>query len=105
MSDGKGRQQQEWQRILAQYKEGDVIAGVVTREIKGGLLVNVGTVDDFLVFVPASQASTGRRSEPGSYLGKTLDWKILKIDEARRNLVVSRRQLLPEQGKGASYLR
>jgi small subunit ribosomal protein S1 len=99
MSDGKDLRQQEWQRILAQYKEGDVIAGVVTREIKGGLLVNVGTVDDFLVFLPASQADT---PEPGSLLGKTLDCKILKIDEARRNLVVSRRQLLQEQRKGAS---
>jgi small subunit ribosomal protein S1 len=99
MSESKERPQEEWQRILAQYKEGDAIAGVVTREIKGGLLVNVGTVDDFLVFLPASQADT---PEPGSLLGKTLDCKILKIDETRRNLVSSRRQLLQEQGKGAS---
>jgi small subunit ribosomal protein S1 len=99
MSESKERPQEEWQRILAQYKEGDAIAGVVTREIKGGLLVNVGTVDDFLVFLPASQADT---PEPGSLLGKTLDCKILKIDETRRNLVISRRQLLQEQGKSAS---
>src|SRR5207245_10048019 len=85
MSDSKERPQQEWQRILAQYKEGDVIAGVVTREIKGGLLVNVGTVDDFLVFVPASEAGTGRPQQPGGSRGKTLDCKLLKHDEARLN--------------------
>lgn len=100
MSNSEAPQQPEWERILAQYSEGDIIAGVAIREVKGGLLLNVGTVDDFLVFLPASQADTRRPPDLASYIGKTLDCKILKIDEARRNLVLSRRRLLEERRVG-----
>ena len=96
MSEDDTGREREWERILACYREGDVIAGLVTREVNGGLLLNVGTVDDFAVFLPASQADMGRPLDLGNYVGKTLECKILKIDATRRNLVVSRRRLLEE---------
>src|SRR5260370_5730253 len=49
------------------------------------------------VFLRASQVDIRRPPEIGAYIGKTIECKILKIDEARRNIVVSRRKLLEEQ--------
>jgi small subunit ribosomal protein S1 len=93
LSYRKARRQKEWEKILAQHQEGDVVSGPVTRKIKGGLLVNIGVN----VFLPASQIDIRRTPNIGDYLGKTLECKILLIDEARRNIVVSRRKLIEDQ--------
>jgi small subunit ribosomal protein S1 len=93
LSHRKARRQQEWDNFVKQYKEGDTVSGVVTRKIKGGLLVNVGVH----VFLPASQIDVRRMADVGMLLGKTVECKILVIDEARRNIVVSRRQLIEDQ--------
>lgn len=82
-----------WERIITQNKEGDVIRGRVIRKIKGGLLVDVGVP----VFLPASQVDVRRVEDIGEYLGQTIECKILKIDEKRMNIIVSRRKLLEEQ--------
>jgi small subunit ribosomal protein S1 len=63
------------------------------RKIKGGLLVDVGVP----VFLPASQVDIRRPGEIADYIGKKLTCRILKIDEDRRNIVVSRRQLIESQ--------
>jgi small subunit ribosomal protein S1 len=81
-----------WERIITQNKEGDVIRGRVIRKIKGGLLVDVGVP----VFLPASQVDVRRVEDIGEYLGQTIECKILKIDEKRMNIIVSRRKLLEE---------
>ena len=70
--------------------EGDVVTGTVTRKIKGGLLVDIGVN----VFLPASQVDIRRPSDIGDYIGRTIQCLVLKIDEARRNIVVSRRALI-----------
>jgi small subunit ribosomal protein S1 len=82
-----------WERIITNNKEGDVISGRVIRKIKGGLLVDVGVP----VFLPASQVDVRRVEDIGELLGKTVECKILKIDEKRMNIIVSRRKLLEEQ--------
>ena len=81
-----------WERIITSNKEGDVIRGRVVRKIKGGLLVDVGVP----VFLPASQVDIRRVEDIGEFLGKTIDCKILKIDDKRMNIIVSRRKLLEE---------
>ena len=81
-----------WERVIANYNEGDTIAGKVARRIKGGLLVDVGVP----VFLPASQVDIRRPSDIAAFIGKTIDAKILKIDQERRNIVISRRKLLEE---------
>jgi len=93
LSYRKAKRQKEWEEVIAKHKEGDVVAGHVTRKIKGGLLVNIGVN----VFLPASQVDIRRPPDIGDYIGKTIECKILKIDEARRNIVVSRRKLIEDQ--------
>ena len=79
-----------WERILETKKEGDVVEGKAMRKIKGGLLVDIGVP----VFLPASQVDIRRPGDIGEYLGKTIRACILKIDEERRNIVISRRKLI-----------
>src|SRR5947209_175237 len=93
LSYRKAKRQKEWEHIIEKHKEGDVVAGQVTRKIKGGLLVNIGVN----VFLPASQVDIRRPPDIGDYIGKNIECKILKIDEARRNIVVSRRKLIEDQ--------
>lgn len=93
LSYRKAKRQKEWEMVIEKHKEGDVVAGAVTRKIKGGLLVNIGVN----VFLPASQVDIRRPPDIADYIGKTIECKILKIDEARRNIVVSRRKLIEDQ--------
>jgi small subunit ribosomal protein S1 len=92
LSYRKAKRQKEWEAILAKHKEGDRVKGLVTRKIKGGLLVNIGVN----VFLPASQVDIRRPPDIGDYINKEIECMILKIDEVRRNIVVSRRKLLEE---------
>ncbi len=92
LSFRKAKRQKEWEAILAKHKEGDRVKGLVTRKIKGGLLVNIGVN----VFLPASQVDIRRPPDIGDYINKEIECMILKIDEIRRNIVVSRRKLLEE---------
>jgi len=82
-----------WERLVSTNKEGDVVRGRVTRKIKGGLLVDVGVP----VFLPASQVSLRRTGDVSEYVGREIEAQIIKIDESRMNIVVSRRKLLEEQ--------
>ncbi|MFM7152018.1 MAG: 30S ribosomal protein S1 [Gemmataceae bacterium] len=93
LSYRKAKRQKEWEDVIAKHKEGDVVMGQVTRKIKGGLLVNIGVN----VFLPASQVDIRRPPDIADFIGKGMECKILKIDEARRNIVVSRRKLLEDQ--------
>jgi len=82
-----------WEHIIQNYKEGDNIVGRVSRKIRGGLLVDVGVP----VFLPASQVDIRRIPDIGIFLGKEIECKIIKIDESRRNIVVSRRKLIEDE--------
>src|SRR4051812_44129817 len=93
LSYRKAKRQKEWEDVISKHKEGDVVSGMVTRKIKGGLLVNIGVN----VFLPASQVDIRRPPDIADYVNRTIECKILKIDEARRNIVVSRRKLLEDQ--------
>src|SRR4029079_1545328 len=93
LSFRKAKRQKEWEDVISKHKEGDVISGLVTRKIKGGLLVNIGVN----VFLPASQVDIRRPPDIGDYINRTIECKIVIIDEARRNIVVSRRKLIEDQ--------
>ncbi len=81
-----------WERIITTYKEGDVVKGVCTRKIKGGLLMDIG----FPVFLPASQIEIRRAGDINAWMGKEVEARIIKIDAPRMNIVASRRKLLEE---------
>ncbi len=81
-----------WERIITTHKEGDVVKGMCVRKIKGGLLVDIGIP----VFLPASQIEIRRAGDISQYIGKEVEARIIKIDEARMNIVISRRKMLEE---------
>ena len=88
LSRRKAKRQRDWERIISTHKEGDRVKGKVLRKIKGGLLVDIGVN----VFLPASQVDIRRPQDIEFYRDKTIECLILKIDESRRNIVVSRRR-------------
>jgi small subunit ribosomal protein S1 len=90
LSKRKAQKIEAWMKVMETVHEGDVVTGVVTRKIKGGLLVDIGVN----VFLPASQVDIRRPADIGDYVGRTIQCIVLKIDEARRNIVVSRRALI-----------
>jgi small subunit ribosomal protein S1 len=93
LSKRKAEKIEKWLKVMETVHEGDVVKGEVTRKIKGGLLVDIGVN----VFLPASQVDIRRPHDIGEYIGKTIECMVLKIDEARRNIVVSRRSLIESQ--------
>jgi len=98
LSKRKADRMLAWQKLLDTTKEGDVVEGVVTRKIKGGLLVDIGGVN---VFLPASQVDVRRPGDVGDYMGRKVRASILKIDTERRNIVISRRKLIEEERESA----
>jgi small subunit ribosomal protein S1 len=82
-----------WQEVMDKVHEGDIVTGKVIRKIKGGLLVDIGVN----VFLPASQVDIRRPSDIGDYIDRTIQCLVLKIDDQRHNIVVSRRALIESE--------
>ena len=93
LSKRKAEKILQWEKMMKTVQEGQVVTGTVTRKIKGGLLVDIGVN----VFLPASQVDIRRPGDIGDYIGRVVQCEVLKIDEARRNIVVSRRSLIEKQ--------
>ncbi|MDR0647434.1 MAG: 30S ribosomal protein S1 [Puniceicoccales bacterium] len=93
LSYDKAQQQKNWENILEKCEEGEEVSGRVKGKIKGGLIVSIG-VDAFL---PASQIDVQAPKNLDQYIGQTFDLKIVKINKERRNIVVSRRELIESQ--------
>jgi small subunit ribosomal protein S1 len=81
---------QNWEKILSCATEGGVISGKVKAVVKGGLLVNVGVE----AFLPASQVDVVPPKNLQIYVGNNYDFKIVKINQDRQNIVLSRRELI-----------
>lgn len=94
LSREKARKQRQWEYILEHCEEGSIIEGTVTRKVKGGLMVDIGGMDAFL---PGSQIDNKRIKSIDEYVDKTFDVKILKINIERKNIVVSRREILEDE--------
>ena len=80
-----------WDKILERYVEGCVVTGTVKSAVRGGLLVQI---DDVEAFLPGSQVEVTPVKELEPYVGQTFDFKVIKISNERRNLIVSRRELI-----------
>jgi small subunit ribosomal protein S1 len=93
VSKRKADRMLNWQRLIDTTREGDVIEGKVTKKIKGGLLVDIGVP----VFLPASQVDVRRPADIGEFINRTIRASVLKIDQERRNIVISRRKLIEEE--------
>lgn len=93
LSRDKARRQRQWEYIATHQEEGSIVHGKVIRKVKGGLMVDIGME----AFLPCSQIDNRRIKNIDDYLGKDFDFKILKINVDRKNVVVSRRELLEEE--------
>ena len=80
-----------WEKILERYVEGCVVTGTIKSAVRGGLLVQI---DDVEAFLPGSQVEVTPVKELEPYVGQTYDFKVIKISNERRNLIVSRRELI-----------
>ena len=85
------RQLRAWQKIVDFYKTGEVVTGTITSKTKGGLIVDVYGLETFL---PGSQIDVKPVTDYDQYVGKTMDFKVVKINEAIRNAVVSHKALI-----------
>lgn len=93
LSYDKAEQKKNWDNILTKFPEGSIAAGRVKAKVKGGLIVSIG-VDSFL---PASHIDIQPPKNLDQYVGQTYDFKVLKINLDRKNIVLSRRELIEEQ--------
>jgi small subunit ribosomal protein S1 len=93
LSYDKAQQKKNWENILQKCTEGSIVAGRVRAKVKGGLIVSIG-VDSFL---PASHVDVQPPKNLDQYVGQTYDFKVLKINLDRKNIVLSRRELIEEQ--------
>ena len=102
LSKRKADRARDWVWFVANFKENDRVEGTVVRKIKGGLLVNIARgpagpgAQGVNLFLPASQVDIRRPSDIGDYMGRSVECVILKIDETRKNVVVSRRKLIED---------
>lgn len=93
LSKEKARKFRQWEYIVNHCKEGSIVKGKVIRKVKGGLMVDIGME----AFLPGSQIDNKRIKNLDDFIGRTYDFKILKINIERKNIVVSRRELLEEE--------
>jgi small subunit ribosomal protein S1 len=92
ISKKRAEQQKAWDYVVNECEEGSVVEGTIRSAVKGGFIVDVG-VDAFL---PGSQLDVTPVRNPEEHVGKTYEFRILKINLERKNIVVSRRDLIEE---------
>lgn len=90
LSREKAERLRQWEYIIEHCEEGSIVKGRVLRKVKGGLMVDIGME----AFLPGSQIDNKRIKNLDDYIDKTYEFKILKINIERKNVVVSRRELL-----------
>ena len=93
LSREKARRQRQWEHISTNCNEGSFVRGKVIRKVKGGLMVDIGME----AFLPGSQIDNKRIKNLDEYIGHEFEFKILKINGERKNIVVSRREILEEE--------
>jgi small subunit ribosomal protein S1 len=93
LSKEKAEFKQNWEKILSICNEGGTITGRVKGAVKGGLLVNIGVE----AFLPASQIDVIPPKNLASYVGNTYEYKVVKINQERQNIVLSRRELIEQE--------
>ncbi len=93
LSKEKAAQRQNWEKIVSVFHGDGLIRGKVKGVVKGGLTVNVGVE----AFLPASQIDITPPRDLQQFVGNVYDFKIVKINEDRKNVVLSRRELIEKE--------
>ena len=90
LSKEKAAHKQNWDKIVAVYKEGGLVKGKVKSVVKGGLMVNVGVE----AFLPGSQVDIIPPKDLNEFVGNVYEFKIVKVNDDRKNIVLSRREVI-----------
>jgi small subunit ribosomal protein S1 len=93
LSKEKAEFKKNWEKILSICNEGGTITGKVKAVVKGGLIVNVGVE----AFLPASQIDIVPPKNLAAFVGNTYEFKVVKINQDRQNIVLSRRELIEQE--------
>src|SRR5882762_1260209 len=93
LSKEKAAYRQNWNKIAGVFQQDGLIKGKVKSVVKGGLMVNIGVE----AFLPASQIDIVPPKDLQQFVGNTYDFKIVKINDDRRNVVLSRRELIEQE--------
>ena len=91
LSRKQARTTRAWEKIVEMHKSGDIVTGLVTSKTKGGLIVDVFGMETFL---PGSQIDVKPVTDYDQFVGKTMEFKVVKINEAIKNAVVSHKALI-----------
>jgi small subunit ribosomal protein S1 len=91
LSRRQARITRAWEKIVEVHKTGDVVSGLVTSKTKGGLIVDIYGMETFL---PGSQIDVKPVTDYDQFVGKTMEFKVVKINETIKNAVVSHKALI-----------
>ncbi|MEO1842721.1 MAG: 30S ribosomal protein S1 [Akkermansiaceae bacterium] len=90
LSKEKAAHKQNWEKIVRVFEDGDLVKGKVKSVVKGGLMVNVGVE----AFLPGSQVDIIPPKDLNEYVGNIYEFKIVKVNDERKNIVLSRREVI-----------
>ncbi|QIF05216.1 30S ribosomal protein S1 [Roseimicrobium sp. ORNL1] len=90
LSKEKAAHKQNWDKIYRVFLDGGLVKGKVKSVVKGGLMVNVGVE----AFLPGSQIDIIPPKDLNEYVGKVYEFKIVKVNDERKNIVLSRREVI-----------
>jgi small subunit ribosomal protein S1 len=90
LSKEKAAHKQNWEKIVRVFEDGGLVKGKVKSVVKGGLMVNVGVE----AFLPGSQVDIIPPKELNEYVGNIYEFKIVKVNDERKNIVLSRREVI-----------
>lgn len=94
LSKEKAEQQIQWEHVIKSCDEGSTVMGVIKARVKGGMIVDVNGVDAFL---PGSQVDVSPVHNVDALIDNEFEFKVIKINEDRRNIILSRRDLIEER--------
>ncbi len=97
LSREKAKRAQVWDELEKAFENGDKVVGKISGKVKGGFTVDI---KDIRAFLPGSLVDVRPVRDPSYLEGKDLEFKIIKLDRKRNNVVVSRRAVVEEENSG-----
>jgi small subunit ribosomal protein S1 len=94
LSREKAKRQEAWRKLSKSYENSETVIGLISGKVKGGFTVEIGTIRAFL---PGSLVDVRPVRDPSYLEGKELEFKVIKMDLKRNNIVVSRRAVVEEE--------
>jgi small subunit ribosomal protein S1 len=94
LSREKAKRARTWERLETAFEKGEVVSGLINGRVKGGFTVEIDFVRAFL---PGSLVDVRPVRDPSYLEGKTLEFKVIKLDQKRNNVVVSRRAVVEQE--------